>query len=176
MTDRYDDTVAAGRRELSRLQHSVSDPPRPGGAEVRSGNAAELQTGLLHLLVVSDLLSLLRLQSENSLRDLKQRNKGSNTSNFVLDKLWNGPTYRGFMFLVLTWSLIPVAMWPTFTRRVSLIRMLLQLKSLMQTSTPEPFTKQRDTWCKGTMISHFTNKTRELLLFYHLTFKATGWW
>lgn len=37
----------------------------------------------------------------------------------------------------LTWSLIPVAMWPTLTRRVSLMRMLRQLKSLMQTSTPE---------------------------------------
>lgn len=36
----------------------------------------------------------------------------------------------------LTWSLIPVAMWPTFTRRVSLMRILRQLKSLMQTSTP----------------------------------------
>lgn len=46
--------------------------------------------------------------------------------------------------LVLTWSLIPVAMWPTFTRRVSLMRMLRLLKSLTQTSTPEPTTEQRD--------------------------------
>lgn len=66
--------MANGRelRALSRLQHSVSDPPPPGRAEVWSRNTAELQTGLLHLLIVSDLLALLGFQGENPLRDLKK--------------------------------------------------------------------------------------------------------
>lgn len=46
---------------LSRLQHSISDPPPPGRTVVWGGNTAELQTGLLHLLIVSDLLALLCL-------------------------------------------------------------------------------------------------------------------
>ena len=76
MISGYNDAVADGRRELlalSRLQHSVSDPPPPDGAEVWSRNTAELQTRLLHLLIVSNLLALLSFQSVNSLRDLKRR-------------------------------------------------------------------------------------------------------
>lgn len=55
---------------LSRLQHSFPDPPPPGRAEVWSRNTAELQTGLLHLLIMSNLLALLGFQGENPLRDL----------------------------------------------------------------------------------------------------------
>lgn len=44
--------------------------------------------------------------------------------------------------LGLTWSLMPVAMWPTFTRRVSRIWMIVPLKSRMQTSTPRPGPKR----------------------------------
>lgn len=58
---------------LSRLQHSVSDPPPPGRAEVWGRNTVQLKPGILHLLIVSNLLALLSFQGENPLRDLKRR-------------------------------------------------------------------------------------------------------
>lgn len=73
----------------------------------------------------------------------------------------------------LTWSLIPVAMWPTFTRRVSLIRMLLLLKSLMQTSTPEPATNKERHMTYGER-GHVYRKSACNAL--HLTFKTTWRW
>lgn len=56
----------------------------------------------------------------------------------------------------LTWSLIPVAMWPTFTRRVSLMWMLRQLKSRMQTSTPGANQRQRYMRFNWQVLCHAT--------------------
>lgn len=72
----WDDTVAMAGGQLlgsSGLQDSISDPPPPGRAEVRSRDTVELEPRLLHLLVVSYLLALQGLQSENPLWDLKRR-------------------------------------------------------------------------------------------------------
>ncbi|KAG7243554.1 hypothetical protein INR49_011110, partial [Caranx melampygus] len=51
--------------------HPVPDPPLPGGAEVGSRNTAELQTRLLHLLIMSNLLALLRLQIDAAIDELQ---------------------------------------------------------------------------------------------------------
>lgn len=68
--------------------------------------------------------------------------------------------------LGLTWSLMPVAMWPTFTRRASLIRMLCLLKSLMQTSTP----KKRGSGCHKAFYTFYC-----IILKLYWTFKTARW-
>lgn len=55
----------------SGLQDSISDPPPPGGAEVWSRDAAQVEPRLAHLLIVSHLVALQGFQSENPLRDLE---------------------------------------------------------------------------------------------------------
>lgn len=65
---------------LSGLQHPVSDPPLPGRAEVWSRNTAELQTRLLYLLIMSNLLALQGLQSECPVGDLQRRHSISSCS------------------------------------------------------------------------------------------------
>lgn len=123
----------------SGLQDSISDPPPPDGAEVRSGDAAQLKPRLIHLLIMSYLSALQGLQSENPLWDLEKFRKKYRSDKSSINKQTSGPAgcdqWDGDT-AALTWSLIPVATWPTFTRRASLMRIIRQLKSLMQTSTP----------------------------------------
>lgn len=111
----------------------------------------------------------------------KRHTLALNKHNLALYKDWDRPEWKAVLRLQgLTWSLIPVAMWPTFTRRVSLIRMLFLLKSRMQTSTPEPITEQRYTWRKRKGITQYSfvlyyvvENRRDINVFY-FTFKTAG--